>query len=479
MAAKVHKEVTLDGVIVPAHFIPRWYQLEVLDAFHSGYKRIILFWHRKCGKDLTCISITAIAMVERVGNYFYVFPDAAQGRKILWEGIDNDGIPLLDRIPKQLIAKNGKNNTNMFLKLINGSTLQIVGADKYKVNSLVGIGPAGVVMSEFGIEEDYGLVLDFFRPALKLTGGWLLINGTPRGMNHYYDLMENVKKIPDRWFVSKLQTISPTYSTGRYTGLVTPEELAQELEEGMEQSTLEQEYGVSFNAGVQGSIFGSVMTRARETKRVKEFTLDDYAWVDTLWDLGNRDMTAIWFLQRSGDKIIWTDYFQSSDEDWPYYVSVLQNKGYRYRNHFLPHDGNTRYMLSKLRPKDILKECITDSGIGGKVKTLKRPQSKEALINATRRRFSYYHFDEGRCAEGIRMIDKFHRRYDPVRKVFTKEPIHDESSHCCDALMLEALINIKQVDDIERYSYTDYMFSQKPGKLGNTKKSILDRFNPL
>ena len=202
--------VTLDGIITPAHFTPRWYQLEVLDAFHSGYKRIVHVWHRKAGKDLTDICVVAIGMVQRVGNYYYVFPDAAQGRKILWEGIDNDGIPLLDRIPVELIAKNGKNNTNMFLKLINGSTLQVVGADKYKINSLVGIGPAGVVMSEFGVEEDYGLVLDFFRPALKLTGGWLIINGTPRGKNHYYDLVQRVEKIPDRWFVSKLQPISPT-----------------------------------------------------------------------------------------------------------------------------------------------------------------------------------------------------------------------------------------------------------------------------
>ncbi len=467
-------QTTVNGTVIPALFTPRWYQIEVLDAFNSGFKRIIKVWHRKSGKDLTDIVIMSIGMNQRVGNYFYVFPDAAQGRKILWEGKDRDGIPLLDRIPKELIAKNGKRNNDMFLQLINGSTLRIVGADKYKVNSLVGIGPAGVVMSEFGISDDYGVVLDLFRPALQQTGGWLMINGTPRGRNHYYDLVSRAEKLTDRWYVSKLQTISPTFPTGRYTGLVTQQELNQELEEGMDQDTLEQEYGVSFNAGIQGSIFGPLMARAMESKRVAEFPVDSHAWVETLWDLGNRDKTAVWFIQREGSKVIFIDYFQSNEEDWAYYVSVLQNKGYRYRLHYLPHDGNTRYMLSKLKPKDILNECIKEAGIGGKVKTLKRPTSKQSLIQATRRRFCNYYFDSGRCQEGIRLVERYHRRYDPVRKVYTNEPIHDESSHCCDALMLEPIIKVKDTYEIDKLSYTDYLY----GKVNTDKrKSITDRFN--
>ena len=136
----------LNGIVVPAHYSPRWYQLEILDAYHSGYKRIIELWHRKAGKDLNAIALMACAMVERVGNYFYVFPKYTQGRKILWEGTCREGIPLLDRIPYEIVAK--RRNNDMYLELKNGSTLRVLGADNQKsIDSLVGIDPAGVVFS--------------------------------------------------------------------------------------------------------------------------------------------------------------------------------------------------------------------------------------------------------------------------------------------------------------------------------------------
>ena len=439
-----------DGIIVPAHFQPRWYQEEIFDAFESGFKRIIELWHRKTGKDLTAIALMAIAMLQRIGNYYYFFPEYSQGRRILWQGKCADGIPFMDRIPKELIIK--KRDSDMFIELCNGSTLNIVGVDKFTIDSMIGIGPVGVVMSEYGVGKAYGIVLDYFRPALRQTNGWMLLNGTCRGKNHYYDLVKRVRQIPDRWFVSSLQTISPTYPTGRYTGLVTPTELSQEIEEGMDPQTLEQEYGVSFNAGVKGSIFGTWFNRAEQTGRVGQFPTDDNLWVETLWDLGNADNTVIWFRQMIGERVIWMDYFQSHDEDWAYYVKVLQDKGYKYRHHYLPHDSKHRHLMSKFKPIDMLKDYVKESGIGGKVIALRKPTSKKALIQATRRRFCYYYFDEGKCKEGIALVEKYHRRYDAVLKVFMDEPVHDDASHCCDALMLEPLIRFSPIEIDQQYS---------------------------
>lgn len=459
------------GVTAPAHFSPRWYQLEVLQAFEAGFKMFLLLWHRRSGKDLYCIAQMAKAMLERVGNYYYYFPDAAQGKKILWNGTCKEGIPLLDRIPTELVVK--KNETEMFMRLCNGSTLQIVGADKYKVDKLVGTGPAGVVMSEFGVGDGYGIVLDYMRPALEEANAWCIVQGTTRGENHYHSLYEKVKKLKDRWFVSELQTISPEYPTGRYTGLVTPTQLQEKIDEGMELNKVYQEYGVSFSAGVEGSIFGDCMTRAQDTGRIGLYPVDDHSWVETIWDIGHRDMTAIWFIQRNGSNIIWSDYFQKNLEDWPFYIQVLQNKGYRYRAHHFPHDSGNTYIGLKKKPIDFIKKCIRESGIGGIVKQHMRPNKKGALISASRARFSNYHFDSGRCHEGIRLVKKFHKRYDPVRKVFSEEAVHDESSHCCDALMLETLITAPET--YKRMSKAQYVTSANDER--RNTRSVLDRFN--
>lgn len=459
------------GLIVPQHFEPRWYQHEVLDAFSRGYIRMLLLWHRKTGKDLITIVLMFLAMMQRVGVYYYFFPKYTQGKKVLWEGTCEDGIRFLDRIPKELVKTRRENE--MYMELKNGSIMRVVGADKHTVDDLVGAGPVGIAMSEYGVGEDYQKVLDVFMPVLQQNGGWLAVNGTPRGRNHYYDLYTNVLDMKDEWFVSSLQSISPEYHTGRYTGLISPEQLQLLRDQGTDEDTILQENGVDFTAGVKGSIFGKCISKATSSGRIKEFPLDDHVWVETFWDIGNADMTSIWFLQRIGAKRMWIDYYQNNHEDATFYINVLQNKGYKYRKHNLPHDARASYMLMpKLRPSAIIKECVKESGIGGTVKTHDRPKDKNALIESCKRQFTYYYFDSGRCREGIRLIEKYHRRYDSVRKVFTKEAIHDESSHCCDALMLECLTRHNAQEEYERQYEADIGYVRH-----NQNKSILTRFD--
>lgn len=473
MRRRITKPTTHNGITVPKNFIPRWYQLEVLDAFSQGYKRMILLWHRKTGKDLTCIVIMLIAMMERVGNYFYFFPKYTQGKKALWEGTCEDGIRFLDRMPKELVKTRRENE--MYLELKNGSIFRVVGADGKNIDDLIGTGPVGIVMSEFGVGKDYQKVLDGFMPVLQQNGGWLAINGTTRGRNHYYDLVCNAKNMPDEWYLSALQSISPDYHTGRYTGLITPKQLQILRDQGTDEDTILQENGISFTAGVKGSIFGKCISKADSEGRINEFPLDDHVWTETFWDIGTADMTSIWFLQRSGEKRIWIDYYENNHQDYVHYITVMQNKGYRYRAHHLPHDARAEYMLlPRLRPSSILREGVKESGIGGNVKLHDRPTNKKNLIASCRRQFTYYHFDSGRCKEGLRLVEKFHRRYDSVRKCFTEEPVHDESSHCCDALMLECLVKhnaMKEYERLNNNNITNYSDSRIKSN------SILDRFN--
>ena len=56
-------------------FIPRIYQLPVMDALENkGYKRIIIIWPRRAGKDVLAFNLIIRAALKRVGVYYYVFP---------------------------------------------------------------------------------------------------------------------------------------------------------------------------------------------------------------------------------------------------------------------------------------------------------------------------------------------------------------------------------------------------------------------
>src|SRR5512145_2136629 len=95
----------LDARVLPYHFYPRDYQGEFLRAMAHGYRRAILVWHRRAGKDKTIINYLVTQAYQHVGTYFYFFPTYSQGRKIIWDGMDKDGFKFLDHIPEFLRAK--------------------------------------------------------------------------------------------------------------------------------------------------------------------------------------------------------------------------------------------------------------------------------------------------------------------------------------------------------------------------------------
>src|SRR5713226_3983452 len=92
---------------LPHNYSPRKYQLRSLCALDRGATRAVLVWHRRAGKDKTCINYAARKTQERVGTYFYAYPEYKQGKKAIWEGRDRDGFPYLGHFPHGLIK--GKN----------------------------------------------------------------------------------------------------------------------------------------------------------------------------------------------------------------------------------------------------------------------------------------------------------------------------------------------------------------------------------
>lgn len=226
---------------LPHSYQPRNYQLPILSAWDSGYKRLILCAHRRSGKDKTIFANLPKKMIERVGLYFYVLPFYSQAKKIIWQGSDKEGFRFLNHFPKEIIKN--LNETEMRVELVNGSILQLVGADR--IDSIVGTNPIGVVFSEYSLMKPN--VWDFIRPILAENGGWAVFIFTPRGMNHAWKLMQQAKDNPE-WFTQTL--------TVEDTNAISKEVLESERRE-MPQDLFEQEYYVKFIEGA-GAFFRNV-----------------------------------------------------------------------------------------------------------------------------------------------------------------------------------------------------------------------------
>ena len=85
-----------------------------------------------------------------------------------------------DAFPPEIVAR--RDNRAMMLWLESGSTVQLIGSDE--VDSLVGGGQVGIVMSEAALSKPHAL--QFFQPILEESGGWSLQISTARGKNHFH-----------------------------------------------------------------------------------------------------------------------------------------------------------------------------------------------------------------------------------------------------------------------------------------------------
>lgn len=409
-------------ITIPHHFTPRTYQLDLMAALDSGYKRAVTVWHRRAGKDKTLFNIIIKKALERVGIYYYFFPEFSQGRRVIWDGIDNDGFKFLHHIPKELIVKpNGLNKTDMKIELVNGSIIQIIGTDKF--DKVRGSNPVGCVFSEYAFQNP--AAWDVVRPILSANGGWAVFNSTPFGKNHFYDLYEMAKD-NENWFTGFITVDDSKDENGeRY---VPQEVIDEDRASGMSEEMIQQEYYCDFTANAQGFYYLKYMEQALDEGRITHVPYEANVAVDTWWDIGVSDSTAIWFTQTVGRTVHLIDFYQSNSVGIEHYAKHLQTLPYVYGTHHFPHDmSHTEFGTGKSRLESA-------EGLFGAANLDVLPKlSREDGINAVRLILPKCYFDETKCADGIKALQNYHRQWDDKLQEFKNQPVHDWSSHPADA----------------------------------------------
>jgi phage terminase large subunit len=404
---------------LPHNFTPRHYQFPVLQALDRGAKRAVAVWHRRSGKEKTFVNFTAKSAFDRVGAYFYAFPTYTQGKRALWDGRDRDGFPFMGHFPDALIKS--RDSSELKLTLINGSIFQIVGTDN--IDSLMSTNPIGVVFAEYSLQDPRGW--DYLRPILRENGGWAVFDYTPRGKNHGYHLYDLASRLqaegdPD-WFCQRL--------TVDDTGAITRDQIDKERREGMDEEMIQQEYFCSFEGARHGSIFGRQLSDAEGEGRVCGVPWQPEIAVNTWWDIGSGDATAIWFTQDVGREIHIIDYYENSGPGVgiDHYVKHLQGLPYIWGEHTGPHDLNSASFAAGGRSTvDIA------ASLGFRFRVLPRADRQDG-INAARAFLARCWFDRAKTERGRLALMSYHRTWDEKRHTFSTDPYHDWSSNGADA----------------------------------------------
>lgn len=354
------------------------------------------------------------AALRKVGVYFYIFPSYAQAKKVIWDSITNDGKKFLDFIPRELIS--ASNSQEMKIKLSNGSLIQLVGSEN--VDSLVGTNPIGTVFSEYALQDP--TAYQFLRPILLVNDGWSLFVSTPRGKNSFYELHTIATNNPDKWYSSML-TIDDT-------NVVTPEQVEDEIKEGLISPDLaQQEYYCSFTLGVEGAYYTKYVDRMRLSNQIGNVPWESSFKVHTAWDIGMRDSTVIIFFQHIGGTIRIIDFYEKNKEGLEHYIKFLTTKPYLYGKHIAPHDMAVRELgtgMSRL-------EKARNLGIKF---TLAPNISIMDGIEAVRSSLSKIYIDETNCSKLIKAVENYRQEFDSKKKVYKANPLHNQFSHAADAL---------------------------------------------
>lgn len=414
-------------------FRVRWYQRPFHETLVSGAKkRLIEIAHRRWGKDEIVLNGFRELSKKRVGTYWHCFPEYAQARKAIWNGVNgHTGKRRIDEAYPPEIRKR-INDNDMFIETIWGSTWQLLGSDRY--DATVGSGPVGIAYSEWALCNPAAWA--YHKPMIEESDGTAAFITTPRGNNHAKTMYERAKGNP-LWF----HELSRIQDTGALTEAQLTESLAEYQDiygRDLGRAMFEQEYYCSFVGAMIGAYWGGELAEADRAGRIRTQPIDRRYPVHTAWDLGKAVNNPIWCFQvvpiflesprrYSHNEVRIVDFYRPDTDDIEQWCMWLDEQGYN-GNDYVPHDilveewgtKRNRFETLKLlnrRPVRVAKVSVAEG------------------INAGRQTIKVAVFHAGDDERGERMelgvdgLKNYRREWDDELKTFREHPVKDWAEH--------------------------------------------------
>jgi len=213
-------------------------------TLHAGQRKVyddprrfkVVVAGRRWGKTQLAKNTIVKHSYKRKRLIWYVAPTYSMARSILWD-------ELKDSYPSSLIEN--INETRMTIKLVNGTRIELKGADK--PDTLRGVGLHYLIIDEAqDIKEDtWRKVL---RPTLASTGGEAMIIGTPKSFNWLYDAYLLGQR-GDTFVDAKGKKRANSWKSWQFPTITSPFIPASEIEQArndMDEKSFKQEFEASF-----------------------------------------------------------------------------------------------------------------------------------------------------------------------------------------------------------------------------------------
>lgn len=186
----------------------------------------------------------------------------------------------------------------------------------------------------------------------------------------------------------------------------------------------------AFQVSTEGVYYAEQLANARKGGRICRVPYVDVP-VNTFWDVGRSDSTAIWFHQQVGPEHRFIRYHEDSGQTLGTYVKYLQDTGYVFGKHYLPHDAAHKRLSNSNKS---IEEMLVDLGIpSSDIIIVDRISDEQVGIQQTRKAFPSCWFDEVGCAQGLQRLGGFKRAWNKTTGAWRNEPAENGCEHGADA----------------------------------------------
>lgn len=228
-----------------------------------------------------------------------------------------------------------------------------------------------------------------------------------------------------------------------------PAILAQEKDDDYtaDPEMAEHVWGGGYEIISEAAYYARLILAAERGGRIGHYPYNPRLPVDTAWDIGVDDYTAIWFLQTNGRQAFAIDYYETSGdgaeqvvkaalpelnpdirEAAAQLIEIGRTEPYAYGRHYLPHDVKNREWGAggKERSLTLMGYGVKPLHVGVATNPANRIAAARKVLPVT------YFNDTGRVQVGLARLRRYSRKWNETMQTYGA-PLHDENSHGADA----------------------------------------------
>ena len=300
----------------------------------------------------------------------------------------------------------------------NNSLIVFKGMQHYNAESIKSLEGYDIAWVEEA-QSLSGKSLRLLRPTIRKEGSELWFSWNPRNDTDPVDLFlrgpnkpKNAKVVKvgwqdNPWFPDVLRA-------EKDADYATDPEMAEHV------------WGGAYEIISEGSYYAKYLLAADNEGRIGSFPYDPKHKVDTAWDIGVDDYTAVWLLQNDGVKAWACGYYETSGEGPETIIPAALPGDYQYGTHYFPHDIRNREWGAGARSR-----LETVRSLGLRNIHIGNPNNDDVRIAAVRRLLPKMAFDTA-ADLGVRRLRNYRRRRHEKLGIWLGV-LHDENSHGADA----------------------------------------------